>query len=165
MSKLAIQILKCLKWFKIMSEHKIDINWKNSGDNLSYYEYDRTHSWEFEGGKKMQASAAPEFIGDIKYINPEEALGAALASCHMMSFLFVASKKKFVVDTYQDKAIAILEKNAKNKMAVTKIYLNPIITFKGANIPTQDEVKLLHEKAHDECFIANSVLTEVIINY
>lgn len=148
-----------------MSEHKIDINWKNSGEDLSYFTYDRTHTLEFDGGKKMLASAAPEYVGDIKYINPEEALGAALASCHMMSFLFVCSKKKFIVNSYEDKAVAILEKNKINKMAVTKIYLNPKVTFKGLRIPSESEISLLHEKAHEECFIANSVLTEVIINH
>lgn len=146
-----------------MSEHKVKINWKNTGEDFSYKGYDRTHTWEFEGGKIIQASAAPEYMGRIDFINPEEALAAALSSCHMMTFLFLASKNKYVVDTYEDPSIAILEKNEKSQMAVTKLYLRPKITFKGENIPDHEMIIQLHEKAHEECFIANSVLTEIII--
>jgi len=141
----------------------VKISWKNEKEDFSYFEYDRTHTWEFEGGKKMIASAAPEYIGNIDYINPEEALAAALSSCHMMSFLYIASKKKFIVESYEDQSEAVLEKNSKNKMAVTKLYLRPKITFRGENQPSKEMVNLLHEKAHEECFIANSVLTEIII--
>ncbi len=146
-----------------MSIHKVKISWKNEKDDFSYFNYDRTHSWEFEGGKKMIASAAPEYIGNIEHINPEEALAAALSSCHMMTFLFVCSKKKYIVGSYEDSSEAVLEKNSKNKMAVTKLYLRPKITFIGENQPTTEMLDLLHEKAHEECFIANSVLTEIII--
>ena len=145
-----------------MSIHKVKISWKNEKDDFSYYEYDRTHSWEFEGGKTIIASAAPEYIGNIQYVNPEEALAAALSSCHMMSFLFVASKKKIVVATYEDQAEAILEKNSQNKMAVTKMYLRPKVTFRDEQ-PSKEIIELLHQKAHEECFIAHSVLTEIII--
>ena len=146
-----------------MSIHKVKINWKNKGKDFSYAAYDRTHTWEFEGGKIMQASAAPEFMGAIEYINPEEALAAALSSCHMMSFLFVASKKKYIVETYEDASVAILAKNDKNKMAVTQLYLKPKITFRGENQPDKAAIDALHHLAHEECFIANSVLTEIII--
>ena len=147
-----------------MSFHKVKINWKNEKEDFSYFTYDRTHTWEFEGGKKMQASAAPEYIGSIEYINPEEALAAALSSCHMMSFLFVASKKKFIVESYEDDSEGLLEKNSNNKMAITKMYLRPKVTFRGENQPSKEQIGLLHQKAHEECFIANSVLTEMIIN-
>jgi len=142
-----------------MSDHKVKIFWKNEKEDFSYKAYDRTHTWEFEGGKKITASAAPEYIGNIDYINPEEALAAALSSCHMMTFLFVASKKKLVVETYEDQSVAILEKNDKNKMAVTKLYLRPKIIFRGSIQPDKETMDKLHEKAHEECFIANSVLT------
>ncbi len=145
-----------------MSEHKVTIHWKNTGEDLSYFTYNRHHTWEFEGGKIIQASAAPEYVGDIQFINPEEALAAALSSCHMMTFLFVASKKKLIVDTYEDHSVAILEKNRMGKMAVTKLYLRPKITFKGQS-PNREEMVAMHKKAHEECFIANSVLTEISI--
>lgn len=146
-----------------MSEHNVKITWKNKGEVFTYYAYDRTHTWQFDGNKTIEASAAPEYVGNIKYINPEEALAAAIASCHMMSFLYVASKKKFVVDNYEDQAVAILAKNEKGKMAVTQMYLRPKITFRGENQPDRIMIDLLHQKAHEECFIANSVLTEIII--
>ena len=147
-----------------MSEHKVKITWINEREDFSYKGYDRTHKVEFENGKSFTGSAAPEYMGDLNLINPEEELGAAISSCHMMSFLFEASRKKFIVENYEDSAIAILEKNEKRKMAVTKMYLNPKIKFKGENIPTIEELNTLHNKAHDGCFIANSVLTEIIIN-
>ena len=141
-----------------MSIHKVKINWKNEKEDFSYAAYDRTHTWEFEGGKIMQASAAPEYMGAIEYINPEEALAAALSSCHMMSFLYVASKKKYIVETYEDASVA------NNKMAITKMYLKPKITFRGENQPDKAAIDALHHLAHEECFIANSVLTEIIID-
>ena len=146
-----------------MSIHKVKINWKNEKEDFSYFAYDRTHTWEFEGGKIMKASAAPEYMGAIEYINPEEALAAALSSCHMMSFLYVASKKKFVLESYEDDSEALLEKNANNKMAITKMYLKPKVTFRGENQPDKAAIDALHHLAHEECFIANSVLTEIII--
>ena len=146
-----------------MSEHKVKISWQNKGTDFSYSAYDRTHTWEFEGGKTIQASAAPEYMGKIDFINPEEALAASLSSCHMMTFLFVCSKKKYIVETYVDQSIAILAKNENNKMAVTQLYLRPKISFRGENQPTNEMIDMLHEKAHEECFIANSVLTKIII--
>jgi organic hydroperoxide reductase OsmC/OhrA len=148
---------------KKMSEHKVKISWQNKGTDFTYSAYDRTHTWEFEGGKIIQASAAPEYMGKIDFINPEEALAAALSSCHMMTFLFVCSKKKYILETYEDLSIAILAKNENNKMAVTQLYLRPKITFKGENQPSKEMIDFLHEKAHEECFIANSVLTKIII--
>lgn len=146
-----------------MSEHNVKITWQHKGEDFTYYAYDRTHLWQFDGNKSIEASAAPEYVGNIKYINPEEALAAAIASCHMMSFLYVASKKKYIVDSYEDHAVAILSKNEKGKMAVTQMYLRPKITFKGENQPDSTSIDLLHQKAHEECFIANSVLTDIII--
>ena len=105
-----------------------------------------------------------ELFITIEYINPEEALAAALSSCHMMSFLFVASKKKYIVETYEDASVAILAKNDKNKMAVTQLYLKPKVTFRGENQPDKAAIDALHHLAHEECFIANSVLTEIIID-
>jgi organic hydroperoxide reductase OsmC/OhrA len=102
-------------------------------------------------------------MGKIDFVNPEEALAAALSSCHMMTFLFVCSKKKIVVETYEDDSVAILGKNSNNKMAVTELYLRPRITFRVENKPSNELIDSLHEKAHEECFIANSVLTKIII--
>jgi len=146
-----------------MSEHIVNLNWKNDSEDFSYKNYDRTHSWKFEGGIVVKASAAPEYLGKKEFVNPEEAFAASLASCHMLTFLAIASMKKYIIETYEDKAVAILEKNEKSKMAVTKLYLRPKITFTGDNIPDKTVIREMHHRSHTECFISNSVLTEIII--
>ena len=146
-----------------MSQHKVNLSWKNESENFSYKNYDRTHSWKFEGGIVVKASAAPEYLGKKEFVNPEEAYAASLASCHMLTFLAIASMKKYTIDIYEDKAVAILEKNEKSRIAITKIYLRPKITFAGDNIPDKTIIDEMHHRAHTECFIANSVLTEIII--
>ena len=146
-----------------MSEHKVNLLWKNESEDFSYKNYDRTHSWKFEGGTVIKASAAPEYLGKKEFVNPEEAFAASLASCHMLTFLAIASIKKYTIETYEDNAIAILEKNDKSRIAVTKLYLRPKIIFTGDNIPDKTIIDEMHHRAHTECFIANSVLTEIII--
>ena len=146
-----------------MSEHIVNLLWKNESEDFSYKNYDRTHSWKFEGGIVVKASAAPEYLGKKELVNPEEAFAASLASCHMLTFLAIASMKKYTVEIYEDTAVAILEKNEKSRMAVTKLYLRPKITFTGDNFPNKTIINEIHHRAHTECFIANSVLTEIII--
>ena len=77
-----------------MSEHKVNWSWKNESDDFSYKNYDRTHSWKFEGGRFVKAAAAPEYLGKKEFVNPEESFAASLASCHMLTFLALASMKK-----------------------------------------------------------------------
>lgn len=146
-----------------MSEHKVNLSWKNESESFSYKEYDRTHSWTFEGGTVVKASAAPEYLGKKELVNPEESFAASLASCHMLTFLAIASMKKYIIEFYEDNAVAILEKNDKSKMSITKLYLRPKITFIGDHIPDTAIIDKMHHRAHTECFIANSVLTEIII--
>ena len=146
-----------------MSEHKVTIKWIRDKDDFSYKSYDRTHEWKFEGGTIIKASGAKEFFGNAALPNPEEALVAAISSCHALTFLAIASRKKMIVESYEDHAIGIMEKNAKGKLAVTKAYLHPKIVFSGDNIPTTEQIIQMHHLSHEECFIANSVLTEVIV--
>ena len=146
-----------------MSEHKVYLSWKNEGEDFSYKTYDRSHLWKFEGGTLIKASAAPDYLGKAELVNPEEAFAASLASCHMLTFLAIASMKKYTVAMYEDNAVAILGKNEKLKMAVTTVYLRPNIIFKGDNIPDKTIIDEMHHRAHQECFIANSVLTEIIV--
>ena len=146
-----------------MSEHKVYLSWKNEGEDFSYKTYDRTHLWKFEGGTIIEASAAPDYLGRSELANPEEAFAASLASCHMLTFLAIASMKKYTVAMYEDNAVAMLGKNEKLKMAVTTVYLRPNIIFKGDNIPDKTIVDEMHHRAHQECFISNSVLTEIVI--
>src|SRR6478672_2238197 len=114
-------------WFyrKCMSEHKVSLHWSGGDAPFEYQKYPRNHTWKFDGGHEMQATAAPAYLGDPKNVDPEEAFVAALASCHMLTFLAIACKQKFVLDDYVDEAVGHMEKNAEGKMAITKVTLKP----------------------------------------
>lgn len=146
-----------------MSEHKTTLEWKRESENFNYESYNRDHVLIFEGGVRVPASSAPEFRGNPAHVNPEEALVAALSSCHMLTFLAIAAKKRMVIDRYRDHAVGFLEKNEKGRLAMTRVILNPQVSFGGPNPPTPEEIKGLHDRAHGECFIANSVTTEVLV--
>jgi organic hydroperoxide reductase OsmC/OhrA len=146
-----------------MSEHKVTLEWKRETDSFSYETYNRDHVLVFEGGIRVPASAAPAYRGNSAHVNPEDALVAALSSCHMLTFLAVAAKKQLVVDRYSDHAVGVLEKNQKGKLAITRVILHPRIVFGGSISPTQEQITALHERAHSECFIANSVTTDVTV--
>ena len=146
-----------------MAEHKITLEWKRETESFTYDSYNRDHMWIFEGGARVPASAAPVYRGNPAQVNPEDALVAALSSCHMLTFLAVAAKEKFVVDRYSDHAVGFLEKNAKGKLAVTRVILRPKTAFGGATQPTPEELTSLHEEAHNGCFIAKSVTTDVTV--
>jgi organic hydroperoxide reductase OsmC/OhrA len=146
-----------------MSEYKVKLNWKADSDDFSYKKYTRTHQWVFGGGTKVDASAAPEYLGKEEFVNPEEAFAASLASCHLLTFLAIASFKNYHVKAYTDDTTAVVEKNADNKLAVTKVILRPRIEFSNGHAPDKEELSRMHNKAHAECFISNSVLTEVVV--
>lgn len=146
-----------------MSQHLAKISWKRQTKDFAYDTYNRTHTWAFDDGTSLTASAAPEFNGGSIGVDPEEALVSATASCHMLTFLAIASKKGYVVDTYSDQAIGSLEKIGSGQLAVTKILLSPKVTFSGEKIPSDDQLASLHESAHRNCFIANSIKAEVTI--
>jgi organic hydroperoxide reductase OsmC/OhrA len=146
-----------------MAEHKITLEWKRETEAFTYDTYNRDHLWMFEGGSRVTASAAPGYRGNPALVNPEEAFVAALSSCHMLTFLAVAAKRKFIVDTYSDRAVGFLEKNVKGKLAITRVILRPAVAFSGPTIPTKEQLAALHEEAHHGCFIANSVTTDVTV--
>ena len=143
-----------------MSEHKATIRWSRDGKDFTYKTYSRDHKW-IANGNEIPASATPQYLGNPNRVDPEAALVSALSSCHMLTFLAVAAGKGFVVDSYEDEAVGHLEKNANGKFAVTRVELHPKIAFGGAKQPTAEDLDALHDKAHKECFIANSVTTEV----
>lgn len=144
-----------------MSEHKATIRWNRDGKDFTYKGYSRDHAWKFENGFEVPASATPSYLGNPQRVDPEAAFVAALSSCHMLTFLALASNKGFIVDRYEDSAVGHLEKNAAGKMAVTRVELHPRILFGGTKTPAQADLDWLHDKAHKECFIANSVTTDV----
>ena len=145
-----------------MSEHKATITWKRETPDFNYDTYDRTYTVKFPGGSTLKGSSAPEYLGKAEFANPEEVLAAALSGCHMLTFLAVACKSRLTVDSYQDEAVAILDKNAAGKLAVTEIHLRPRVKFSGET-PAPEKLKELHEKAHRNCFIANSLACKMSI--
>ena len=146
-----------------MSEHKVSLKWKRGDTEFSYQKYPRDHVWSFDGGHTMTATAAPAYLGNPANVDPEEAFVASLSSCHMLTFLAIVCRQKFVLDTYEDEAVGYMEKNAEGKMAITRVELRPKIAWVGDRQPSAEELDKMHHAAHDNCFIANSVKTEVSV--
>lgn len=142
-----------------MSEHRVSVAWERTTEDFTYESYSRSHTWAFEGGVTVPASAAPGFRGDRERVDPEEAFVAALSSCHMLTFLALAARKRLVVDGYRDEAVGYLEKDADGKLAMTRVALRPEVTFRES--PSAEAVERLHHQAHEHCFIASSVKTDV----
>jgi organic hydroperoxide reductase OsmC/OhrA len=143
-----------------MSEHKATVRWSRGGKDFTYKTYSRDHVWSVNGND-VPASATTAYFGNPSRVDPEAALVAALSSCHMLTFLALAANKGFVVESYEDPAVGHLEKNAQGKLAMTRVELHPRIAYGGTKQPTAEDLDWLHDKAHRECFIANSVTTEV----
>jgi organic hydroperoxide reductase OsmC/OhrA len=146
-----------------MSEHRAVIQWRRETADFKYENYNRDHDWDFDAGISIRASAAPAYLGSATCVDPEEAFVASVSSCHMLTFLAIASRKQYVVDDYRDEAIGVLEKDATGRLAITKATLKPQIKFGGEKTPTPEELAHMHDQAHHGCFIANSVKTEVTV--
>lgn len=145
-----------------MSEHKTTLSWSRGDRGFGYKDYPRAHRWTFpRSGQTLEASAAPGYLGDADRTDPEEAYTAALASCHMLTFLAVASMSGFTVDSYEDEPVGHLEKAEDGKPWLAQVSMSPRVVFSGEKQPTPEELEKLHEKAHHECFLARSVKTEV----
>jgi organic hydroperoxide reductase OsmC/OhrA len=139
-----------------MSEHHATIRWRRSSAGFSYEEYNREHDWQFGSGSRIAASAARKYLGNGENVDPEEAFVASVSSCHMLTFLAICARKRIVVDRYEDAATGHLESNAEGRLAITRVELRPRIMF-GGIAPDAQVLVQLHEMAHRECFIANSV--------
>jgi organic hydroperoxide reductase OsmC/OhrA len=148
-----------------MAEHRAIITWERTSPEFLKGKYSREHTWTFDGGLKVPASASPSVVplpySNPAHVDPEEAYVAALSSCHMLTFLHLASRQGFQVDTYTDEAVGVLTKNEKGVPWVSGVTLNPKIVFGGEKQPGPAELKRLHHLAHEQCFIANSVMTQV----
>jgi len=143
------------------------IAWERDGAIFTDNKYSRAHEWSFDGGITLPGSSSPSVVrlpfSKAEAIDPEEALVASASSCHMLSFLYLAAKRGFVVDRYVDHAIGVMEKNAEGRLAITKIALRPRIEFSGEKSPTAADLSALHHEAHEECYIANSIRSEVVV--
>jgi organic hydroperoxide reductase OsmC/OhrA len=146
-----------------MSKHEARLSWRRSTPTFTYETYRRDHEVVFGGGARLPMSAAPEYRGTPTLANPEEMLVAALSSCHMLTFLAIAARDGFVVESYDDAAEGVLDKNSEGRLAVTRVVLRPRVVFGGDKQPDAARLAKMHESAHRGCFIANSVKTDVVV--
>jgi organic hydroperoxide reductase OsmC/OhrA len=148
-------------------QYRATVKWRRGDAKFTDQRYSRGHEWSFDGGVTVPASSSPLSVrlpySVAEAVDPEEALVAALASCHMLTFLYVAAKQGFVVDDYADDAVGEMSKNARGKLWVSRIILSPAIVFAGEKRPTSEQLDELHHLAHEECYIANSVKSEVLV--
>jgi organic hydroperoxide reductase OsmC/OhrA len=150
-----------------MSEHLATIRWKRDQSNFLDHRYSREHTWQFDGGIEVAASASP-LVVPVPYsnptcIDPEEAFVASLSSCHMLWFLAIAAQLKIVVESYIDTAIGLMSKNADGNLAMTQVRLQPQVIFGENTIPTHQQIENMHQEAHRNCFLASSVKTEITV--
>lgn len=147
-----------------MSEHLATVRWMRDGATFSDNKYSRAHTWEFDEGLVVPASASPDVVplpmARADAVDPEEAFVASLASCHMLFFLSIAQKRGYVVDGYVDHAVGTLGKNSAGRQAVTQVVLRPAATYSG-DAPPAAELEKMHHRSHELCFIANSVTTRI----
>jgi organic hydroperoxide reductase OsmC/OhrA len=152
-----------------MSEHKATIKWTQSQGDFLKGAYSREHVWIFDGGATVPASSSPHAVrvpfSNPANVDPEEAFVASLSSCHMLTYLYVASRKGFEISNYEDDAVGTMTKNEKGNFWVSSVVLHPRITYVGAKTPNREEEDQMHHAAHDQCFIANSVKTDVRVEH
>ena len=150
-----------------MAKISIDLSWKLGNGKMTPGNYSNEHEIIFTPNTTIIADSAPDWRGNKLNSNPEQTLAASLSSCHMMTFLALAAKMNWPVVSYNDNAVATLGKNSKGQMSVTKIELNPIVSFSNKFSVNPDEMEKVQNRAHRYCFIANSLSDEVkvLINY
>ncbi|HWL64065.1 MAG TPA: OsmC family protein [Steroidobacteraceae bacterium] len=150
-----------------MSTYTAELLWERGDQDFASNRYSRRHAWRFDGGAEIAGSSSPSVVpppgSDPAAVDPEEAFVASLSSCHMLWFLAIAAKRGFIVDRYEDAASGILERNAERRFAMTRVTLRPRVSFSGPKQPSREDLDALHHKAHEECYIANSVKTEVVV--
>jgi organic hydroperoxide reductase OsmC/OhrA len=150
-----------------ISTHNATIRWKNTGPNFLKRLYSREHTIHFDGGVIVPGSPSPHIVpapwSNATAVDPEEAFVASVASCHMLWFLHVAIDAGLEPASYEDEAVGEMTKNEQGRLWISRVTLHPRIEWRSERHPTAGEVKNLHQQAHDECFIANSIKTEVTI--
>ena len=150
-----------------MYKYEAKVRWRRSGEKFSDNRYSRGHEWAFDGGITVPASASPAVVpaplSVAEAVDPEEAVVAAASSCHMLWFLSLAAKRGFVVESYKDHAFGVMEKNPHGKFGFSRITLSPRIQFSPEKIPSPAELESLHHAANEECYIANSLKCEVVV--
>ncbi len=150
-----------------MTQFKAAIAWERGQQPFVDNRYSRAHEWRFDGGLTVAGSSSPHSVplpmSDPAAVDPEEALVAAVSSCHMLFFLSIAAQRGLIVDSYLDHAVGVLDRDAQGKMAMTLITLAPSIAFGGTGKPEPAELAAIHHAAHDKCYIANSIKADVVV--
>lgn len=150
-----------------MSEHTAIISWKRNNDDFLKGRYSREHTWTFDGGAVVAASPSPAVVpapwSNPANVDPEEAFVASISSCHMLTFLHLASRQGFQVDSYHDEAAGVMTKNEKGVPWISAVTLQPKIVYGGNKLPAPEDEERLHHLAHEQCFIANSIKTQVTV--
>lgn len=150
-----------------MADYTATISWQGQGTDFLAQRYSRAHRWSFDGGVEIPASSSPHVVpvpmSDAQAVDPEEAFVASLSSCHMLWFLSIAAKAGWVVEAYRDAAIGRMRRNQEGKLAMTEVRLRPQVRFGGGRQPDAAQLDALHHEAHEACFIANSVKSEIHI--
>jgi len=149
-------------------EYTATILWqRKANEKFTDNRYSRGHVWKFDGGVVVPASSAPSSVrlpySVAEAVDPEEAFVASLSSCHMLTFLFLAAKQGFIVERYEDTATGLMTKNERGKLFVSRVELKPAVTIAGDKRPSEIDLASLHHRAHEDCYIANSVKTEVVV--
>ncbi|MFM7091318.1 MAG: OsmC family protein [Bacteroidota bacterium] len=149
-----------------MTEIQTTVTWERGDAQFTDGKYSRAHSWSFDGGAVIAASSSPHIVPSPfsieSAVDPEEAFVASLSSCHMLWFLSIAAKRGLRINCYRDLAIGEMGRNEHGKLVVSIVRLRPSVDWDG-NVPTESEIIEMHQKAHEECFIANSVRTSVLM--
>ncbi len=148
-----------------MAEHKSVVVWTRDGAVFVDNRYSRGHRWLFDGGVEVPASSSPHVVplplSLTAAVDPEEAFVASLSSCHMLWFLSISAGRRFVVESYRDEAVGVMAQDGSGGLAMTRVTLRPEVQFGGDRRPTADELAAMHHEAHDRCYIARSVKSEV----
>jgi organic hydroperoxide reductase OsmC/OhrA len=147
-----------------MSEHRAQLRWTRTSADFTYDSYNRAHEVLFKNGDVvLAASSAPTFKGDAERVDPEEAFVGSLSSCHMLTFLAICARKRLTLDSYDDDASGVLEKGANGKLWMANVVLRPRVRFTPGTDVDAATLNEIHHKSHEECFIANSVRTNVTV--
>jgi organic hydroperoxide reductase OsmC/OhrA len=150
-----------------MSTYTVELSWERGEQDFAERRYSRRHFIRFDGGAQLLGSSSPAVVplplSDPAGVDPEEAFVASLASCHMLWFLDIVARQRYIVDRYDDRPSGVLERNAAGRFAMTRVTLRPRVQFAGMQLPSAGQLAQLHEQAHAQCYIANSVTTLITV--
>lgn len=149
-----------------MHSYTARIAWARNGATFTDSRYSRVHEWSFDGGVTVPGSSSPNNVrppfSSAEAVDPEEAVVAAASSCHMLAFLYLAARRGVCVERYVDDAVGVMTPNEQGRLFISRITLRPAIAFAGPP-PTAAELDALHHEAHEECYVANSLRTEIVV--